>query len=72
VKVNAKLDNITTSIQYQDLKIFDLEQRVETLEKHITYTEAPKLPPQPLPQPNTNTNTKTNTNANTNKVTIKQ
>ena len=66
------MDKIATRIQQQDLKICDLEQRVETLEKHITYTDAAKLPPQPLPQPNTSNNTKTNANTNTNKITIKQ
>jgi len=83
MNVNTKLDIITTCIHYQDLKISDLGQRVESLEKHLTYADAAKLPPQPLPQPNTNsqpntntntntnTNKQTNTNANTNKVTIK-
>ena len=71
MNINTKLDIITTRIHYQDLKISDLGQRVESLEKHLTYADAAKLPPQPLPQPNTNTNKQTNTNANTNKVTIK-
>jgi len=70
VNVNAKLDSITTRIHYQDLMISDLGQQVESLEKHHTYAEAAKLPPQPIPKTNTNTNTQTNTNANTNKVVI--
>ena len=80
--INTKLDIITTRIHYQDMKISDLGQRVESQQKHLTYADAVKLPPQPLPQPNTNsqpntntntnTNKQTNTNANTNKVTIKQ
>ena len=67
VNVTATMDKIATRIQQQDLKICDLEQRVETLEKHITYADAAKLPPQRLPQPNTSTNTKTNAITNTNK-----
>ena len=71
VNVNAKLDSLTTHIHYQDMEISDLGQRVEPLEKHLTYADAAKLPPQPIPQTNTNTNKQTNTNANTNKATIK-
>ena len=67
VNVNTKLDNITTRLNSQDLKINDLGQRVESLEKHLTYAEAAKTPP----PTNTNTNTETNTSANTNKVVIK-
>ena len=61
MNVNTKLDIITTLIHSQDLKISDLGQRVESLEKHLTYADAAKLPPQPLPQPKANTNTQTNT-----------
>ena len=49
---NSKLDGITTRIHLHELKINDLGQRVESLEKHITYSDVAKLPPQPLPQPN--------------------
>jgi len=66
--VNTKLDNITTRLNIQDLKINDLGQRVESLEKHITYAEATKTPPQPKAPTNTNTNTETNAKTNTNKT----
>ena len=57
VNDNAKLDSITTRIHYQELKINDLGQRVESLEKHLSYSDVAKLPPQPPPQPDTYTNT---------------
>ena len=66
--LGTKLDNITTRLNSQDLKINDLGQRVETLEKHRTYAEAAKTPPQPIKPTNTNANTETNTNTNTNKI----
>ena len=62
------MDNITNRLNSQDLRINDLGQRVETLEKHLTYAEAAKTPPQPTKPTNTNTNTETNTNTNTNKT----
>ena len=68
VNVKTKLDNITTRLNTQDLKINDLGQRVESLEKHITYAEAAKTPPQPKAPTNTNTNTETNAKTNTNKT----
>ena len=51
-----------------DLKINDLGQRVETLEKHITYADAARSPPKPQPQTKPNTNTENNTATNTNQT----
>ena len=49
-------------LNLQDAKINDLNQRVETLEKH-SYAEVAKSPPKPLtPKSNTGTNTSTNVN----------
>ena len=50
--IGTKLDNINARLNNQDLRISDLGQRVETLEKHIsthptTYAEAAKSPPKP-------------------------
>ena len=45
---------------------------MESIEKHLTYSDITKLPPQPIPQINTNTNTQNNTKAITNKAHIKQ
>ena len=49
--LNSKLDHITTRLNTQDLKINDLSQRVESLEKHLTYAEVTKSPPKPTFQP---------------------
>ena len=68
VNVNTKLDNITTRINYQDLKISDLGQRVESLEKHLTYAEAAKTPPKLTAKTKSNTNTENNTATNTNQT----
>ena len=73
INLNTKVDNITNRLNAQDLKINDLGQRVETLEKHITYADAARSPPQPIKPTNTNTNTTTEANAgtkgiNTNKI----
>ena len=59
--MGTKLDNINACLNNQDLRISDLGQRVETLEKHIsthpnTYAEAAKSPPKPQ-QSSTNVNT---------------
>ena len=40
INLNTKVDKITNRLNAQDLKINDLGQRVETLEKHITYADA--------------------------------
>merc|ERR1711895_305211 len=50
--ISTKLDSINARLNNQDLKINNLGQRVETLEKHIatypiTYAEAAKSPPKP-------------------------
>ena len=45
VRINTKLDAIT--IRTQDVKINDLNQRVESLEKAITYSDALKTPSKP-------------------------
>ena len=73
INLNTKVDNITNNLNAQDLKINDLGQRVETLEKHITYADAARSPPQPIKPTNTNTNTTTEANTgtkgiNTNKI----
>ena len=62
--LGTKIDNINTRINKQDLEINDLGQRVENLEKHLTYAEAIKSPPKPPPQ-NTGTSTTTNTTSST-------
>ena len=62
--LNSKLDHITTRLNTQDLKINDLSQRVESLEKHLTYADVTKSPPKPTIPTNINTNTNTNTNTN--------
>ena len=64
-KLGTKIDNINTCINNQDLKINDLGQRVENLEKHLTYADAAKSPPKPPLQNTTNTNTGTSTATNT-------
>ena len=66
--LNTKVDNITNRLNAQDLKINNLGQRVETLEKHLTYAEAAKTPPQPTIQTKSNTNTENNTATNTNQT----
>ena len=67
--LNSKVDHITTHLNTQDLKINDLSQRVESLEKHLTYADVTKSPPKPIIPANINANT--NTNTNTNNVTTK-
>ena len=68
INLNTKVDNITNCLNAQDLKINDLGQRVETLEKHLTYADAARSPPKPPTQTKPNTNT-ANTNAtNTDKI----
>ena len=62
--LGMKIDNINNRINNQDLRINDLGQRVENLEKHLTYADAIKSPPKPPPQ-NTGTSTTTNTTSST-------
>ncbi len=67
--MGTKLDNINAHLNNQDLRISDLGQRVETLEKHIskhptTYAEAAKSPPKPqqiIPKVNTTLSTTNST-----------
>ena len=66
--LNTKVDNITNCLNAQDLKINDLGQRVEKLEKHLTYADAAKSPPKPPIQTKSNTNTENNTATNTNQI----
>ena len=42
---NSKLDGITTCIHLHEMKINDLGQRMESLEKNRTYSDIAKLPP---------------------------
>ena len=63
--LGTKIDTINNRIKNQDLRINDLGQRVENLEKHLTYAEAIKSPPKPPPQ-NTGASTTTNTTSSTN------
>ena len=62
--LGTKIDNIHNRINTQDLRINDLGQRVENLEKHLTYAEVTKSPPKP-PTHNTGASTKTNTPSST-------
>ena len=64
--LGTKIDSINTRLNEQALKINDLGQRVEKLEKHIPYADAAKSPPKPPIQNKNNTNTETNTATNTN------
>ena len=64
--LGTKIDNINTRLIEQDLKINDLGQRVEKLDKHLTYADAAKSPPKPPIQNKSNTNTNTDNNAATN------
>ena len=66
--LGTKIDNINTHLNAQDLKINDLGQRVEKLEKHLTYADAAKSPPKPPIQNKSNTNTENNTATNTNQT----
>merc|ERR1712082_322597 len=61
--LGTKIDNINTRLNHQDQKISDLGQRVENLEKHITYADASRSPPKP-PQHNTNNNSTLNSTIN--------
>ena len=67
--ISTKLDSINARMNNQDLRINDLGQRVETLEKQIatypiTYAEAAKSPPKPqqiIPKVNTTLSTTNST-----------
>ena len=67
INLNTKVDNITNHLNAQDIKINNLDQRVETLEKQLTYAKSAKAPTQPKTPTNTNTTTATNASTNTNK-----
>ena len=62
--LGTKIDTINNRINNQDLRINDLGQRVENLEKHLTYAEVTKSPPKP-PHQDTGASTKTTTTSST-------
>ena len=62
--LGTKIDTINNRINNQDLRINDLGQRVENLEKHLTYAEVTKSPPKPLHQ-DTGASTKATTTSST-------
>ena len=63
--LGSKVDNINACLNNQYQKINYLGQRVENLEKHITYADAARSPPKPTPH---NTNISSTLNSTTNSI----